>query len=296
MDTATNGEATLAGAAGTAASGYAGDAIATHSGDVTATSAEHVVDANTEDVAGTDTAGIAGTDAEDFASTGAEDAVDMDIGNVVGMDTEDIVGTDTENLITTEVEDAVATGTPATSPVSLDDIDDATIPIFLLRHGTGSRQVNIFNYLKSVKDLHFQRVLFYYLRFEINTGSEPNRTLPTTKRPPEIALWTAKARPAGLPNYKKGKRSFATFVDSVLEWWAFIQPPWRTFARGRVSRKVHGGWDVLVAPRINGLLNVVVLVYWWFKILEEDKPKGSVRADYELFADDVAWVLSKLST
>ena len=60
--------------------------------------------------------------------------------------------------------------------------------------------------------------------------------------------------------------------------------------------EVCGDWGALYAPRINGLLNVVVLVYWWIRILEEDEPEDGSRADYEEFTDDVAWVFSHLTT
>ncbi|KAF9780908.1 hypothetical protein BJ322DRAFT_987737, partial [Thelephora terrestris] len=119
-------------------------------------------------------------------------------------------------------------------------------------------------------------------------------SLPTAGRPAEIALWSSKARPEGLPDYTKGGWSFSDFVDSIFTWWATIQPPWRSFERTEVSRAVKGGWGSLLAPRINGILNVVMQVYWWFKILEEENPEGSIRTDYELFADDVAWVFSNL--
>lgn len=181
------------------------------------------------------------------------------------------------------------------SPVSLNDIDEAIVPSFLLRHGKGKREVNIFGYLSTVGDSRFQKVLFHYLHFEVNDRSEQGGVLPTAKRPIEISRWSSRARPAGLPDYTKSGRTFADFVDSTFAWWASIQPSWRTFERGRVSREVHGGWDVLHAPRINGLLNVVMLVYWWISVLEEHKPEGSSRADYEFFADDVAWVFSNLS-
>ena len=59
---------------------------------------------------------------------------------------------------------------------------------------------------------------------------------------------------------------------------------------------VDGKWGTLYAPRINGLLNVVILAYWWVEVLEKQKPEDGSRADYEEFADDVAWVFSKLST
>jgi len=79
-------------------------------------------------------------------------------------------------------------------------------------------------------------------------------------------------------------------------WWASIQPPWRVFERGRVSRKVLGSWDALRSPRINGLLNVVILAYWWIGYLDELKLGDSMRADYKSFVEDVAWVFSELST
>jgi len=57
------------------------------------------------------------------------------------------------------------------SPVSLDTIDEASVPDFLIHHGKGKREVNIFDYLNKVDDPHFQRVLFHYLHFEINDKS-----------------------------------------------------------------------------------------------------------------------------
>ena len=93
----------------------------------------------------------------------------------------------------------------------------------------------------------------------------------------------------------QGKSTLITFVDSIFVWWGSIQPSWRVFERGKVSREVGGEWEILCAPSINGLLNVVILAYWWAKILKEDGPKGGVRTDYEFFAEDVSWVLSNLS-
>ena len=101
------------------------------------------------------------------------------------------------------------------SPVSLDTIDEVSVPAFLIHHGKGKREVNIFNYLKNVDDPHFQQVLFHYLHFKINDKSGKSRSLPTTKRPAKISQWTSRARPANLPNYEKGKQTFVDFVDSV---------------------------------------------------------------------------------
>ena len=191
--------------------------------------------------------------------------------------------------------DPPITATVAPSPVSY-LIDAEKVPAFLRNHGKGNRRVNIFKYLNELQDPHFQRVLFHYINFEANDKSNASGSLPTTDRPPEISQWTSRARPINLPEYTRDGRTFRTFVDSILNWWGSIQPPWRSFEPGVVSREVRGDWEALRAPRINGLLNVVILVYWWSRILEEHKPEDGVRANYEIFADDVAWVFSHLYT
>jgi hypothetical protein len=191
---------------------------------------------------------------------------------------------------------AVATSRSPRPPALSNDIDKSSVPSFLLSHGKGRREVNIFDYLNKFEDPHFRRVFLHYIRIEANDKSGVSGSLPTAKRPAEIGRWSAKARPSNLPEYAKGGRTFSSFVDSILTWWGSIQPSWRSFERGKVSREVRGDWDVLYAPRINGLLNVVILVYWWIGILEESEPEDGVRADYERFADDVAWVFSHITT
>lgn len=187
--------------------------------------------------------------------------------------------------------------TITTPPASLPTpIDPLKVPGFLRSHGKGNRKVDIFKYLNKVEDPFFQQVLLNYLKFEINDKSGITRLLPTANRPPEIVQWTSRARPDNLPDLSKSKRTFSMFVGSTLAWWGSLQPSWRSFQPGVVSREVKGGWEDLYAPRINGLLNIVILVYWWCRILEEQKPKDGVRTDYEFFADDVSWVFSHLST
>ena len=169
-----------------------------------------------------------------------------------------------------------------------------SVPAFLRSHGKGKCQVDIFDYLNKVKDPHFQQVLWQYIHIEIEDKSGASGFLPSTKRPVEISQWSARARPANLPDFVGGKRTLSGFIDSVFVWWGLIQPSWRLFKRGEVSREVQGDWGDLYAPRINGLLNVVILVYWWAKALKELKPEDGIRAEYEEFADDVVWVFSNL--
>ena len=85
------------------------------------------------------------------------------------------------------------------------------------------------------------------------------------------------------------------FVESTFTWWASLQPSWRKFQRDGASREVAGTWGVLYAPHTNGVLSVVIIIYWRAQVLGEDKWMGGMRSDYELFAEGVVWVLSKLS-
>ena len=287
--------------------------------------------ANTDDLVVTNRR--ASTDADAPVTTDAEDPVTPNTDSPVTVNTDSLTAntdspviTNTGNPVTTDADDPTSTNVndsatdaedstiasskdPTTmgtehstiahsafSPASLGDIDEASVPVFLLRHGKGKREVNIFGYLSEVKNPRFQQILFHYLCFEINNKSMAAGSLPTIKRPVEIGQWSSRARPASLPEYTKGGRSLTHFADSVFEWWTCIQPPWRKFKRGQVSREVRGEWDALCATGINGLLNVVVLAYWWIRILEEDKPGDSMPAEYELFAEDVAWVFSNLAS
>lgn len=215
------------------------------------------------------------------------------------------VATTQANVIRTEliIKPTLITNTPSitttvTHPLASPNvIDVGKVPAFLLSHGKGNRKVDIFQYLNKVQDPHFRQILFHYINFEANDKSGVGGSFPTGNRPIEISQWTSRARPANLPDYTKGKRTFPMFVDSVFTWWASIQPPWRSFQRDVISREIQGGWGDLHAPHINGLLNVVILAFWWVRFLEEQNPKGSsIRTDYEFFANDVAWVLSHLST
>ena len=223
-------------------------------------------------------------------------------------DVEAVADTEVNAAIATQVNPAATTSTthpattltttshPSSPPELSSGADKPRVPAFLISHGKGKREVNIFRYLDEVQDHRFRQILLYYILIESNDKSGVNGLLPTAKRPVEISQWTSRARPATLPEYMKGGRTFSDFVDSIITWWGSIQPPWRSFERETMVREVREDWGALYAPRINGLLNVVVLVYWWIRILEEDEPKDGSRADYEQFTDDVAWVFSHLTT
>ena len=178
------------------------------------------------------------TNTEDHATTNtnnpvaanANSPVTANAGSPPSANTSNLATNDEDSTITSSKNPAIAGTVLSTttrsvfSPASLDDIDEANVPTFLLRHGKGKWEVNIFGYLHKVNDPRFQRVLFHYLRFEINNQSKPTGSLPTVGRPIEIGQWSSRARPSNLPEYTKGGRSLMHFADSVFEWWARIQP------------------------------------------------------------------------
>ena len=153
------------------------------------------------------------------------------------------------------------------------------IPAFL------TTKHNIYGYLVNVNEPGFVALLDNYIAFEVAECSGIRGTLPTTCRPTAVSWWTSRARPDRIPPFD-GLKGFAS---GVVEWWISIQPDWRRLKCGETNQG-DGCWESLYQPGINGLLNVVILVYWWAKTLEGSGESGD--AAYHWLANDVTWVLS----
>jgi len=168
---------------------------------------------------------------------------------------------------------------PSPEPVSGSKLG---IPDFL----TGKH--DIYGYLSSVEEARYQDLLKGYIAFELADCSPIRGTLSTAHCPKGVTWWSSRARPNKLPPYD----SFNSFTAGVVEWWQFIQPMWRKIEPGQISR-TGGDWERLYQPGINGLLNVVILAYWWARILDEREVP--VDDNYIWFVSDVTWVLSQLT-
>ena len=161
---------------------------------------------------------------------------------------------------------------------------ELTVPDFL----KGKR--DIYNYLTSVDEPGFKLLLVSYIKFELADLSGIRGALPTDFRPKAIAWWSSRARPNKLPPYD----SFSSFTNTIVQWWISMQPDWRRSGLrcGTIARD-EGKLESLYQPGINGLLNIVILVYWWASILEErGEPAGLA---YHWLLADVTWVLSQLT-
>ena len=171
---------------------------------------------------------------------------------------------------------------PLQPPVALPQPPAETIPESL----TG--KYNIHAYLSEVKESGFQDLLKNYISFELTDRSNIRGALSTTNRPKAVGWWSGRSRPDRLPPYD----SLKSFAASIVKWWIALQPSWRKIQPGEVSR-VGGNWQRLYQPGTNGLLNVVVLAYWWAKILEQREI--AIDGTYIWFISDVTWVLSELT-
>ena len=80
----------------------------------------------------------------------------------------------------------------------------------------------------------------------------------------------------------------------MVDWWSSLQPSWRVLESGNEMRE-EGSFDCLCQPGINGLLNIVILAYWWGNGLEKFSADSHNEEErYRWFANDVSWVLSML--
>lgn len=152
-------------------------------------------------------------------------------------------------------------------------------------------KTNVYDYLSTSQDPHFRSLLQTYIRFE-NAAASLDKTgsLSTTKRPDQIPSWIRAARAGTTPSWSN-LRDYGT---SVIEWWSFLQPDWRVLECGKNMRK-EGTLDGLCQPGINGLLNIVILAYWWSNgIRDSSTDSRSEEKRYHWFVNDVSWVLFEL--
>lgn len=171
---------------------------------------------------------------------------------------------------------------------------ESRIPDFL------TAKQDIYGYLVDVSEPRFKALLKNYITFELADRSGFRGNLPTTHRPKAVTWWSSRARPNKLPPYD----SLTSFGKSIVKWWISIQPDWRRpgLTCGKTSRDEGYGntsedegscWERLYQPGVNGLLNVIIVVYWWARILEERSE--SADAAYNWLVSDVTWVLSQLT-
>ena len=189
--------------------------------------------------------------------------------------------------------DADTAATPPAGDTS-SEVSSRTTPTVIPSFLTVAPKKNkesVYNYLASCEDFHFQELLQAYIDFEkaaVTLGV--TGSLSTTGRPSQISSWIRSARPSALPQ----STNLREYGSSVVAWWYSLQPSWRKLGCGTPSRE-DGEFDCLLKPGINGLVNVVILAYWWSNFLAKFPTDSEAEGSrYRWFVTDVSWVLSKL--
>ena len=147
---------------------------------------------------------------------------------------------------------------------------------------------NVYGYLSRIKEARFCDLLEKYVMFELANRSLHRGVFSTCDRPKAISWWTARTCTSNLPPFN----SLNSFKKHIIKWWTTIQPDWHKIQPRKTLRDT-GDWEALYQPGINRLLNIVILAYWWIRILEERG--NAINEAYSWFISDVAWVLTQLT-
>ncbi|PPR03500.1 hypothetical protein CVT24_012667 [Panaeolus cyanescens] len=104
--------------------------------------------------------------------------------------------------------------------------------------------------------------------FQRNAGFSTDSKLPTANRPFPIKEWIGRARS---PTYRPTISNVAEYESTYTRWWASMQPEWR-IVNGKVDPKlVEGDWSSLHLPGQNGLVSVIVALFYWGLAAQDQK-------------------------
>lgn len=116
----------------------------------------------------------------------------------------------------------------------------------------------------------------------------------TVDRPKAVAWWIKNARPI---DRVPPSVDLASFPAEVRKWWSTIQPQWRVPALEDwpLPQQIPAGesWQEARLGGSNGLFLVVLCLYWWRQVAEEEFDKVAL-AEYALVAEDVAFVFEAI--
>ncbi|PPQ73933.1 hypothetical protein CVT26_006554 [Gymnopilus dilepis] len=136
-------------------------------------------------------------------------------------------------------------------------------------------------------DRRWQLMTAEWIRFEKIRGFQGSTKFKSTFRPSALADWIKRARS---PSYKP-QIDIDDFQRDFWQWWANLQPDWRSISDGDAPQQVRGAWDKLDVPGVNGFPTVVAALYFWGLGLGT---KWRTSASWSSAVEDVYWVLTQL--
>jgi hypothetical protein len=115
-------------------------------------------------------------------------------------------------------------------------------------------------FLEKDLGMEWKDLISSWVSFEEKSRNTEARRLSAAGRPKVVGLWIARRRTTTfLPNIS----SLKEYESEFNGWWKNLQPTWR-ISNGKVDKAVsQGDWDCLRCPGVNGVISVVVALFYW---------------------------------
>ncbi|PPQ77171.1 hypothetical protein CVT26_008091 [Gymnopilus dilepis] len=123
--------------------------------------------------------------------------------------------------------------------------------------------------------------------FEAKEGYEGAERLSPSFRPDAIGAWIQRRRSA---NYRP-PIDVPAYSAAFTKWWTTLQPGWRVLDDEVLVDKVDGDWSSLRRPGLNGMVSVLVALFYWGCAVDGDAERVG---DWQLAVKDCLLVLSHL--
>ena len=127
-----------------------------------------------------------------------------------------------------------------------------------------------------------------WVKFEQEQGFEEKGKLATADCPDAILQWKKRARSStwrpDIPNVASFEREFRT-------WWISLQPTWRV-SEGTIIAGGRGDWDILRKSGQNGLVCVLVGLFYWGTAVQDNE---NGRKGWAEHVEDCVFVLRQLA-
>ncbi|KAI0730522.1 hypothetical protein C8Q76DRAFT_612154, partial [Earliella scabrosa] len=151
------------------------------------------------------------------------------------------------------------------------------------------REAYIHMNTKSASESNFARALVLWTELERAYGwKTSNKSLGAKNRPEAIGRWLRVDRRvlSKVPTMPPE----SDYADCWWTWWSGLQPAWRLRSdSGRPTVGGMGAWDDLRIPGKNGMLIVLLSLFWWHDIAV------TTRGEWDAALTDVLWVLEQLT-
>lgn len=103
------------------------------------------------------------------------------------------------------------------------------------------------------------KLLDVWSAFEAQEEYSEVMALSSQNRPWALSQWQKRYRS---PTWRPPVEKMVTFDMDFMTWWVGLQPKWRV-ADGKVVRDLNGDLSDLKRPGLNGLLTVLVGLFYW---------------------------------